>query len=234
MSNWKKHVLPHGPLRLIKPGLWEVTGMAAKGPVPRNMVVYRLPDQTLLLHSVVAMDDARMKELEALGKPSVMIVPSKIHRLDAGVYKERYPDIKVVCPAAARSNVEQVVKVDAVAEEYLPSRGVQCLKPAGLKDWELVYVLKTPSGKALVVTDCLMNLPNLGGIQGFFLKLLGSTGFFGITAIGRMLMMQDRARFKAWLGEIAGLADLEVISVAHGSIIVDKCAERLREARDRL
>ncbi len=208
--------------------------MAPRGPVPRNMLVYRLPDQTLLLHSVIALDDARMKELESLGEPAVLIVPSKIHRLDAGVYKERYPALKVICPKVARSAVEQVVKVDALAEEYLPSRGIQCLKPAGLKEWELVYVLKIPSGKVLVVTDCLMNLPNLGGIQGLFLKWLGSTGFFGITRIGRMLLMQDRSQFKSWLGEVAGLSDLEVISVAHGSIIVDKCAEKLRAARDRL
>src|SRR5687768_14893240 len=99
---WEVH--PHGPLREVAPGLWEVTGDVPGLPLKRNMTVVRLSDPgssdgRLLLHSVIAMDDARMAELEALGKPSVLVVPNGAHRIDIARYHARYPDAKIVCPA---------------------------------------------------------------------------------------------------------------------------------------
>ena len=53
-----------------------------------------------------------MKEIEAFGTPSVLVVPNGFHRLDAKVFKDRYPAMRVYCPAGDRKKVEQVVKVD--------------------------------------------------------------------------------------------------------------------------
>ena len=68
--SWSEHVLPHGELTSLAEGLWQVTGSLKNQPLPRNMVVWRMPDGGLLLHSVVALDDAGMHALEALGTPS--------------------------------------------------------------------------------------------------------------------------------------------------------------------
>jgi hypothetical protein len=90
-------------------------------PLKRNMTVIRLGDGSLLLHSVVAMNDEGMAKLDALGKPSVLIVPHGGQRMDAAFYEARHPQARVVCPAATRAQVEQVVKVDATCEEALPA-----------------------------------------------------------------------------------------------------------------
>jgi hypothetical protein len=66
---------------------------------------------------VIAMSDAGMAKLDALGRVSIILVPNGGHRLDARFYKQRYTDARVVAPAAARAKVEAVVKVDAVAED---------------------------------------------------------------------------------------------------------------------
>ena len=65
------------------------------------------------------------------------------------------------------------------------------------------------------------------------LGLIGSTGFFGTTFIGRMFM-KDRAGWKGWLLETAARDDLRVLHVAHGDPITEDCATRLREAAERL
>ena len=108
MTTWHEHVLPHGDLVEVQPNLWQVTGRLPRGNLSRNMVVFKLPTTGgLLIHSGIALDEARIKKLEALGPPEVLIVPNRMHRLDAAVYKERYPKIRVVCPAAARQHVAQ-------------------------------------------------------------------------------------------------------------------------------
>ncbi len=232
--NWHKHVHPHGPLQQIAGNTWQVTGSLSKGHVPRNMVVHRMPNGGLWLHSVIALDEKRMAELVALGRPEILVVPSGLHRLDAAVYKERFPPLQVLCPAASRGEVAKKVAVDGICEEVLPARGILVIRADGLKDTELAYVLSAPEGKVLVVTDMLFNLPRLPGIDGWLLHWIGSTGFFGITVIGRLFLLKNKRRFAEWLTQMSGMPGLYAISVAHGDAVVGNAGEALRGARARL
>lgn len=231
--SWEDHVHPHGPLEELVPGFWQVQGTLPRGPLPRAMAVARLADGSLWLHSVVTLDDANQQALEDLGPVGWIVVPSGMHRLDAAVYAERYPEAKVVCPAAARSKVEQVVRVDGTCEELLPDAGIACLRPDGLKPDELVYDVPLDDGRALVFCDALFNLPDQPGIGGWMLRLMGSTGFFGTTRIGR-LFMRDTAGWKRWLEQTAERSDLRVLSVAHGDPVLERCPDHLRAAAARM
>jgi|GEM_PF-6969674 len=157
-DEWNARVLPHTAIESLADNLWHVTGVLDKRLPPREMVLYRLPDTTLLIHSAIALNPAAMDRLESLGRPKILIVPNRIHRLDAALYKQRYPTLQVICPAAARSFVEAVVPVDGIAEEILPRYGIVCHSPAGIYEQELAYELPLPSGRALVFTDILFNL----------------------------------------------------------------------------
>ncbi len=234
MSVWSDHVLPHGPLQSLGPKLWQVVGRLKRGSLTRNMVVHKLGTGGLLVHSVVALDDKTLQDLLKLGKPEIMVVPCAIHRLDAAAWKERFPTIQVVAPKAARAAVEKVVTVDGLCEDVLPPHGIVCHAADGLKPFELCYELDSGNGKALVVTDMLFNLPHGSGLDGFIMKLIGSTGFFGMTFIGRKLMLRDRAAFKAWLIRMAALPNLKTVCVAHGEPVTSQCGERLRSAAARL
>jgi hypothetical protein len=245
-DEWQSHVLPHGAIEELAPNLWHVTGtLPSSTMVPREMVLYRFAEDSLLIHSAIALNEPEMVKLESLGTPKILIVPNRIHRLDASVYKQRYPQLIVVCPAAAKPYVEQVVAIDGIAEEVLPTYGIICHEPIGIRPQELVYELSLPTGKALVFTDILFNL-NKSYFQqhlptGEFLlqwlgaSVIGSSGFFGITGLGRRFFMKERNAYRQWLEALAdGIPDLRVISVAHGSPIVVDCNYRLREAAKRL
>lgn len=240
-EEWTAHVLPHSPIQELAPNLWHITGiLPSAGPAPREMIIYQLPDSTLLIHSAIALDEAGMAQLESLGTPKIMIVPNRIHRMDAQVYKQRYPDLWVVAPAVAKPYVEEVVPVDATAEELLPNYGIICHEPAGIRPQELVYELPLPNGKALIFTDILFNLtdayldryvPRSKLILGW----LGARGYFGITALGKRFFMTDQIAYRHWLNHLAdSVPSLRVISVAHGEPITHHCGERLREAAARL
>ncbi len=234
MSIWSEHVLPHGPLQNLGPRLWYVVGRLKRGGMTRNMVVHKLPSGGLLIHSAVALDDRTLAELLNVGKPQILVVPSPIHRLDAGAWKEKFPTIQVLAPKGARAAVEKAVTVDGTCEEVLPNHAIVCHMADGLKPVELCYELETGEGKALVVTDMLFNLPHLAGTFGLVMKLVGSTGFFGMTFLGRRLMLKDPAAFKSWLLKMADTPQLAAVCVGHGDMITTQCSERLRAAAARL
>ncbi|MBW2256766.1 MAG: hypothetical protein JRI25_19525 [Deltaproteobacteria bacterium] len=230
-DTWESHVIPHGTLNELLPGLWEVTG--SSGPLPRTMTVFRLKSSGLWLHSAVALDDDGMAALEALGPPEVLVVPSGMHRLDAAVYKQRYPDIQVICPRQARKAVEKVVAVDADAEDVLEEQDIAWQTPPGMKPDELVFELPVEGGRALLFCDALFNLDHLPGLKGWILKTMGSTGFFGTTFIGRFFS-RDKAGWKGWLEAQGERDDIRAIVVTHGTPITADCAQRMGEAAARL
>lgn len=245
-NEWQSQVLPHSAIEELAPNLWHVTGtLPSLVMVPREMILYRLADGSLLIHSAIALNETEMAKLESLGKPKIMVVPNRIHRFDAAIYKKRYPQLVVICPAAAKPYVEEKVAVDGIAEEILPTYDIICHEPQGIRPQELVYELPLPTGKALIFTDILFNLNKTyfqqhspqkqSLLQWLGASLIGASGFFGITYLGKRFFMCDRNAYRQWLLTLAdSIPDLQVISVAHGSPIAADCNRRLREAAARL
>jgi len=233
--SWRDHVLPHGPLVQLAPRLWQVAGTLRRQSLPRAMVVYQRPGGGRWVHRAIALDEATQAELEALGSPEVLVVPNGWHRLDCAVYKERYPELRVTCPAAARKAVERVVAVDEEAETGAVGGGVSCLEPAGTRPMERAWRLELDEGHALIFCDLLFNLDHLPGFGGWMARYVtASTGFFGVTRLGRFMGISDKAAFRGWLEDQADEDGLRIISVAHGEVLTEDCAVRLREAAGRL
>lgn len=231
MSDWTAHVLPHGPLTQLAPRVWQVTGTLGNMALPRNMTLWRMDDGTLWVHSAIACDDVTMAEIEALGRPSVIVVPNGYHRLDCGVWKARYPDARVVCPEASRARVEQAVKVDSLDTDV---PGAVVHTPRGVKDVEHVYEIDAGAGQALVVCDALFNVPHQPGFGGFITRMIGSSGAFGMTRIGRFALLKDARAYRGWLEEMAEHPALAMVAVSHGDAILADAARKLKEAAARL
>src|ERR1044072_7121376 len=99
-------VLPHEPVTKHSENLWSVSGNMPRGN-QRRMTVARRSDGKLVIHNPIALDDAEMKELEAFGKPAFLVVPNGFHRMDSQIYKQRYPDIAVLCPQRAQKKIAE-------------------------------------------------------------------------------------------------------------------------------
>ena len=99
-QQWK--VLPHGKLTEVDENVLTVTGELHMPltDLPRRMTVARLHDSRLVIFSAIALDEVEMLALEEYGQPAFLVVPNHHHRLDARVWKERYPSIQVVSPRA--------------------------------------------------------------------------------------------------------------------------------------
>jgi hypothetical protein len=231
MANGHK-ILPHEDLRALMPGVWEVTG-SLPFPLRRNMTVARLGDGSLLLHSVIALDEAGMAKLDALGTPSVMVVPHAGHRMDAPFYKARYPSLRVVAPAAVRAKVEEVIKVDATVEQALPALGVKLHEIGGFSHGELGYELETEGGKVLILSDALANDDNPApGVGGWLMARLGGgiKGRLGVPRMMRMMMLKDKAAARAAFGRLAAIGDVKAVAISHGRSLTDRCDDALKDA----
>jgi hypothetical protein len=224
-------ILEHDDLETLAPGLWSLRG-SLPIPLKRTMAVYRLGDGTLLLHSLIAMNETGMAKLEALGRPSLLVVPHAGHLMDARFYKTRYPEARVVCPAVVRAKIDATIPVDATCEEALPALGVRLHPMAGYKTGEVTYQVDVPGGTALLISEAVANRDHPPGFAGKFMAAVagGIQGRLGVPRIIKFLFIKDRSAARASLTKLADLPDVRVVIPAHGRPLLDGCAEALREA----
>lgn len=210
-GTWK--VLPHGTLTQLAPNLYTVTGKLEMpfGETTRRMTVAKLRGGRLAIYSAIALEEMEMQRLEGLGKPTFLIIPSGIHRLDAKPWKDRYPDLTVVAPSGARDKVGEVVGVDCTLV-HLGDPDVRLFAVPGTKNRELAMVV----GKTLVVNDLIFNLPRLKGVAQWLYRLFGfDPGHPTIPKIVARRLVDDERAVKAQLVRWAS-EGFERILVAHG------------------
>lgn len=227
-------VYGHSELFPLADGVWYVTGTLGRSPLPRNMAIVRLDNGELLLHSVVAVNTEVLQQITQLGSVQHIIVPSTFHRFDALWYKAHFPKARFYCPEAIRLKVSDSLPIDSSCEEALSNLSLQMHKIPGIKPIELAYEIATESGAVLIFCDLLMNLPHLPGFRGYLLKLIGSTGFFGMTRLGKLFLMKDKILLKNWLLELADRDDIHSVLVSHGEPVRVQVRARLRDAAHRL
>ncbi len=223
-------VLPHGRLTRLDEDLLSVEGtlrMPPMGNVTRRMTVVRLADGRLVVYSAIALDEAEMTAIEKFGRPAYLIVPSAIHRMDAKTWKDRYPTMTVVTPAAARAKVEEVVAVDATEVDFGDPH-VRFVPVPGTGAREAALVVETATGTTLVLNDLIFDLANRPGLSGWLFKTIGMTGDEPhVPPVIKRRLVKDGDALRAQLERWSHLPNLKRVIIAHGPIITDRPAEVL-------
>lgn len=229
LQYWK--VLPHGKPRLINDKLLTVTGdlhMPLMN-LPRRMTVVRLSGARLVVHSAIALDEDEMIALEVWGRPAFLVVPSDKHRLDAKIWKDRYPAIQVVAPHGARTKVEELVSVDTVAPEFRDP-DVDFMIVPGTRGHEAALLVHSGDGCTLILNDIVGNIRGATGFRGWLLRLAGFAGDEpNVPAVVKMTVVDDTQALRLQLMEWAAMPSLTRIVVSHGDIIEDNPRQALRE-----
>jgi hypothetical protein len=224
-------VLPHGKLVELEPGILTVTG-TIRVPLmdlPRRMTVARLADKRLVVFSAIALDESSMRVFDTYGRPAFLVVPSHRHRLDAKVWKERYPAMQVVAPEGSRKIVEEALHVDTT-EPHFGDAGVQFVTVPGTTRHESALLIHTPEGTTLVLNDVIGNLRPTSGLNGWFLRLMDYAGDEPqIPRPVRWRLIEDQVALRLQFVKWAAIPDLRRILVSHGEPIEDEPAEALRD-----
>jgi hypothetical protein len=224
-------VLPHGRVSKIDENILTVTGQIRMPlmNLPRRMTVVRLSGSRLIVFSAIALDDDEMASLEEFGRPAFLIVPSDKHRLDAKIWKNRYPQMQVIAPQGARAKVERIVPVNTVTPDF-DDVNVTFVTVPGTREQESALVVRTPAGTTLVLNDIVGNIGNASGNGGW---LLGLAGFAGskaqIPRVVKLAMINDANALRGQLLRWAEIESLKCILVSHGSPIEANPRETLRD-----
>jgi hypothetical protein len=218
-------VLPHGPIEKLADNLWRVSGTLNEGKVQRQMVLARRADGGVVVHNAIALAEPQMKELEAWGTPSVLFVPNRFHRMDAAIWKQRYPKMTVVAPAGSREQVAKVVPVDLTIPEAPADDGVALLPLEGMPS---EGVLRVRSGEQVSLTFCdaVLNVPRRGGVMGF---VLAPTGEVSVPRGIRWFSLKDRQAFADPLARLAETPGLRRLLFGHGKPVDGDAPAALRK-----
>jgi hypothetical protein len=217
-------------LTQIDDGILTVTGTL---PMPlvqleRRMTVVRLRDGGSVIFSAIALDDDEMRRIEDFGTPRYLIVPGDAHRVDAKVFKLRYPAIRVIAPPGARGRIEKAVPVDATEADF-GDPDVRFRAADGTGGHEATLLVRRAGGTTLVLNDLIGNLRRKGGFEGWLLHV---TGFGGdgpeIPAVEKLLLIKNKQALHAQLLAWADDPSLRRILMSHGEPIEHDPAGALR------
>jgi hypothetical protein len=218
-KHWK--VLPHGALTEVDEDVLTVEGELRMpvGSFPRRMVVVRVPDARLIVWSAMALDPAGMDRIEAYGRPAFLVVPNEMHRLDALVWKERYPQLRVAAPPGARAKVGEVVVVDTATPDFADA-DVMFVTVPGTDQRESALVVRKRGGTTLVLNDIVGNIRDASGISGWFLRMAGfACDAPRIPRVVKRKLVADADALRVQLMRWAELPGLRRILVSHGEPI---------------
>jgi hypothetical protein len=229
-QSWK--ILNHGPLERLADNLWRVKGSLPGMSLERVMTVVRRSNGALLLHSVIALNEAAMRELEALGPIVEMLVPNAGHRLDSAAYKRRYPGIRVYCPPGGREKIAEVVPVDGTYLDFPSDDSVRLEVLDGLAGAEGAMIVRSADGLTVVLNDTVMNMDRKRDILGFlYTTIMGSAPGPRVSRAARLLYVKDQPALRSHLLRLAELPDLRRLIVSHEKVAFgDAAPAALRRA----
>jgi hypothetical protein len=224
---------PHGPINFIDDGIFVVEGRWKRSAFERKMTIFRLGSGEIAVHSAIAMDEAGMTALEAIGQPSWILVPNSLHSSDASWYGERYPSAHVLVPAAKRTKLfEKVRRIDGSLDDDWPEalRGELAIVPLhGTRIGE-VAIVHLPS-RTLVLTDAVFNYrgKDLPLVARMIMRANRAYGRFGPSRIFTSFVIDDR---DAFLGSIDALLehDFDRVIMSHGRILATGGKSAIRDA----
>ena len=217
LDSWQ--VLPHGPLHEVDEGLLTVTG-EIRMPLlsfPHRMTVARLADGGSLIYNGIALAEPEMARLEALGRPSVLVVPSPFHRMDAKIWKARYPGLRVLTPAgaAARSCSRRWCRSSTVASPIRRCRSSPCRAPASARrHWRCAAAGTSPSWST---TSSATSPSPPDWVARLLIRMLGFGG--GRPQVPRMVklaLIKDKPALKRQLLAWAAKSGLRTVLPSHG------------------
>ena len=261
-ESWESHVTEHDDgLEELWPGtLYRLQAKGCEmGPPVRNMILYRVPARRRatrqeqhfqwIIYNAIAVNEETLSEILKLGTPSVMIVPNCYHRCCAGVWKKRFPFLKVVCPQVARSKVEEVVSVDMSTKELCElaewKNFINVTTIDGWGDFEDVVQVElehdqqnksdAKKKRAIMVCDMLFTVPinkDAGFMERLMVKAFDSsielppTGEIivpKVARLSRIFAIKDWNKAEAWYRSYAkdNGAQTFAILVGHGPPVVE-------------
>ena len=162
---------PHGPLEKLADNLWVVDGELPHMPIGRKMTVIKKSTAPLVLHSPIALDDAGMRNLEALGEIEVLLYSEWLAPHRSRSVRETLSSAAIYAPNGAVPKVEEIAKLTGTYDTFPRDAAIELETLRGVGEAEGVVKVSSHDGSTLIFNDCIFNLEHFPGIFGACLSL---------------------------------------------------------------
>lgn len=223
-------------LERIDEDLWAASGPFATGGMVFGvrMMVIRLPDGSLFLHSPIQLTEELKAQIDALGPVGFLIAPNKVHHLYLDAWIAAYPGAKLH-GAIGLPDKRKDLRFDGVLMDGRPDPGwaevIDQVQMHGQPHVNEMVFVHRPT-RTLILTDIAFNMrpEDTNWLTRIYLRLSGASGRLRGTLVMRMVT-RDKDAARDSLAKILGL-DFERITVAHGRILEHGGPDTLRAALD--
>lgn len=196
--------------------------------VGSRMTIVRLPSGKLWVHSPVGLDDEATESIRSLGEVDTVVAPNLYHHLYVGPCQEKLGGV-LVAPAKLAAKRKDLQLDAEFGPSFSPPWGdtLQPIHvPTAMLD-ETVFLHK-PS-RTLISADLFENFDSSPHWwTRWYLKVGGIERGPGVSRLLRPLF-RDRTKARAAIDQLLG-AELQRITVAHGSMVLEDATENLRSA----
>jgi hypothetical protein len=183
----------------------------------RRMAIIKRSDGTLAFFQAVPLDDATLAEVNAWGKPSILVVPHDQHGLDATPFAEKL-GLKIYGPKANEAKLRAKFNLAGTLEDIPADPAVTFESVAATKNGEAMATVHSAGGRiSLIFADVYMATPSAG--LSFPLRILGFGGGPKVTPIFKLLFLKDRGALKAQFEGLAELPGLTHLIPCHGEVV---------------
>lgn len=199
-------------------------------PLTSTMMVLRLGDGSLLVHSPVELTPERRDAVEALGTVAHLYAPNTFHHLRIGEWAAAFPQAQLHAPAglAKKRPDLRIDRVHHTEAEPAFDGAIEEVPIAGFRLEETVLFYRP--ARTLVVADLVHNI---GRPPHRWTKIYaGAMGFYDRVALSRMLRwvsFSDRAAARRSVDALLELP-FDRIVVGHGAPIGSGAREALAAA----
>lgn len=195
-----------------------------------RMTIIRLADNSLFLHSPVALDPETHQALDRLGKVQYVIAPNRLHHLYVGDYIEAYPDAHFyAAPGLAEKRPD--LKFDYIFsndQSYPWQPEIEHLIFQGLPFLNEVVFYHRPS-QTLLLTDLGFQItassPWLTRMLARFGGVYQKLGL----PLDLRLLIRNRSDVRQSIQTILRW-DIQQITLCHGDIVTSQAKQKLTQA----
>ncbi len=218
----------HDPIEKLDDNLWAVQGDVPGVGISRRMCIIKMDNGGLVFFNAVPIEPAALEEVCAWGNPSMLIVPSHLHLIDAHAFAEKL-EVPVYGPAAGEDKIRQRVDLAGTLETLPSDPSFRVETVAGLTLGEPAVIVKSGDRQSILFGDALQN--HNRDTLAFSLRLFGYAGGPKVTLLLRLLFLRDKNALKAQLERWASLPCLTRLVPAHGEVVSTGAANALLRAR---
>ena len=232
---------PYAPLQTLKPfgkDVWIVDGPEIRmdyGPVtipfPTRMIVARLANGALWVHSPIAPDEGLLAGLEQLGEVRHLIAPNSLHYWYMADWLERYPEAQGYAAPDLARKAKRPFRIDCLLErgKHPEWEGeIDWLVVPGTAVTEVVFHVR--KARVVVLTDLIENFEP-ERVRSRFLRwavrLAGATGSAPFDL--RMTFWPKRGEVREKVAQMLAWRPEKVV-MAHGQPYAANGAAELERA----